>query len=146
MSRKNGYNLKCGKCFQITKLQEFAHHSCEAQTSESPSQLREFVPVLEKVTKNRSTFSCPFCTDKNLLREDLVEHVSKNHKNSPPAVCPICVTYPYGDPNFTTYLPGHLKARHGFDLEEIGWATHFNEEESEESVLAKILELSKSIK
>ena len=40
-------------------------------------------------TVNRDTFKCPFCTQNNLERKGLVEHVVKKH-NRKPGVCPIC--------------------------------------------------------
>ena len=35
-------------------------------------------------------------------------------------VCPICVTYPYGDPNYISQnLNWHLKMRHRYDMGEV---------------------------
>ena len=36
------------------------------------------------------------------------------------AVCPICVTYPHGDPNYVSHnLAGHLELRHKYDMGEV---------------------------
>lgn len=35
-------------------------------------------------------------------------------------MCPICITYPYGDPNYVCRdLAGHLNLRHKFDMGEV---------------------------
>jgi len=61
---------------------------------------------------NRSTFKCPFCTEANLERKGLLEHVNKKHRGKP-GVCPICVVQAYGDPNYVSAnLGSHLNARH----------------------------------
>ena len=143
-SLKDEYLLRCDECEEVHKLPLFSDHQCKSHAPEKLETIENFVPDMSKVGVNRSTFSCPLCPAKNLTRKDLVSHVGESHRNSAPAVCPICLTYPYGDPNYTTYLPGHLKMRHNFDLEEIGWATHFNEDEAEDEVLSKIIELSKT--
>jgi transcription elongation factor Elf1 len=58
-------------------------------------------PEEVKKTVNRSTFACPLCSEKNLERKGLLEHVRKKHKGKP-AVCPICVVQAYGDPNYVS--------------------------------------------
>ena len=36
------------------------------------------------------------------------------------AVCPICITYPHGDPNYVSNnLAGHLEMRHQYDMGEV---------------------------
>ena len=43
----------------------------------------------------------------------------KQH-NGMAGVCPICVSYPHGDPNYVSQnLAGHLSLRHKFDMEEV---------------------------
>jgi hypothetical protein len=35
-------------------------------------------------------------------------------------ICPICVTYPHGDPNYVSKnLYGHMIMRHQFDMGEV---------------------------
>lgn len=35
-------------------------------------------------------------------------------------MCPICTTYPHGDPNYVSNnLGGHLEMRHQFDMGEV---------------------------
>ena len=68
---------------------------------------------------NRSTFGCPLCQAHNLDRASLVEHVNSKHSHKS-AVCPICITYPYGDPNYVSQnLAAHLQLRHKYDMEEV---------------------------
>ncbi len=49
-------------------------------------------------------------------RDSLLKHVSSKHKNGM-AVCPICLVQPWADPNYKTYLHGHLQKRHKFDYD-----------------------------
>lgn len=50
-------------------------------------------------------------------------------------VCPICVTYPYGDPNFVSKdLNGHLQLRHKFEMGEV-----IENEDAEENQLMKAM-------
>ncbi len=52
-------------------------------------------------------------------RVSLIDHVNQKHR-SIPAVCPICITYPHGDPNYVSNdLSGHLKVRHRYDMGEV---------------------------
>lgn len=68
---------------------------------------------------NRSTFKCPFCPASNLPRADLVTHVLQMHKKQA-GVCPICITYPHGDPNYVSRdLAGHLNLRHQYEMGEV---------------------------
>lgn len=67
--------------------------------------------------KNRQTFKCPFCSESNLERKGLLEHVNKKHKRQA-GVCPICVVQEYGDPNYvSSNLGQHLNMRHQYDLD-----------------------------
>lgn len=136
--------IKCSQCGEILPFKEFKYdHKCPKEETANSSG-KEFKPDLSKVKQNRSTFACPHCQLRHLTRQQLVEHVCSVHSDAPKAVCPICVTYPHGDPTYTTYLSGHLRIRHQFDYEEVGWASGYQEEESEEDVLRRILELSKT--
>lgn len=87
-------------------------------------------------TVNRSTFNCPCCSEKNLSREGLLEHVKLKHRNAS-AICPICLAQPWGDPNYITQLHGHLQKRHKFDYD-----TTVDYQDSEEAILQKILQES----
>ena len=52
-----------------------------------------------------------------------------------PAVCPICITYPHGDPNYVSRdLYGHLQLRHNFDMGEV-----IENDESEDAQLKQAI-------
>ena len=69
-------------------------------------------------------------------REGLIEHVEANHRGAR-AVCPICVSHSYGDPNYKTFLSGHLRLRHSFEMDDL-----IEDEEDEAAILRRVLELS----
>lgn len=53
-------------------------------------------------------------------------------------ICPICVTYPHGDPNYVSRdLFGHLKLRHQFEMGEV-----IENEQNEEDMLMMALKNS----
>lgn len=53
-------------------------------------------------------------------------------------MCPICVTYPHGDPNYVSQdLSGHLKLRHQYEMGEV-----IENEESEEVMLMRAIQNS----
>ena len=88
-------------------------------------------------TKNRSTFGCPFCPQKNLARMDLIQHVSVNH-GPMPGVCPICCSEEHGDPTYISpNLAGHMAMRHQCNYDEL-----IDRNISEEEELRMILEKS----
>ena len=50
-------------------------------------------------------------------RKGFIEHVGKKHKGMP-GICPICVSQPYGDPNYVSAnLSSHAKMRHLYDMD-----------------------------
>lgn len=80
------------------------------------------------------TFTCSVCQVKNMDRKGLISHVQENHSLAY-AVCPICISQPWGDPNYKTYLKKHLKIRHMFDYD-----TTVDYNNDEDDVLAKVLQ------
>ena len=53
-------------------------------------------------------------------------------------MCPICVTYPHGDPNYVSNdLSGHLKLRHAYDMGEV-----IENEQDEDAMLAAAIAAS----
>ena len=53
-------------------------------------------------------------------------------------VCPICITYPHGDPNYVSRdLSGHLELRHKYDMGEV-----IENDTDEQRQLERVLALS----
>lgn len=103
--------------------------------------ISKFKPNMDMIPKkNLLTFACPCCKMKHLDRGGLLDHVSLLHPQER-AVCPICAIQSYGDPSFKTHLSGHLRVRHSYDMNDL-----VDDEEDEETVLQRIIELSKIIK
>ena len=50
-------------------------------------------------------------------------------------MCPICLTYPHGDPNYVSQnLAAHLQLRHAYDMGEV-----IENEQDEDQMLAMAL-------
>ncbi|XP_067887240.1 E3 ubiquitin-protein ligase RNF166 [Heterodontus francisci] len=65
---------------------------------------------------NRSTYTCPYCQDRNYNEDGLIIHCTTSHFYDPQrVVCPICASMPWGDPNYRSRnFIGHLTLRHQF--------------------------------
>mmetsp|Transcript_44421 Transcript_44421/g.102659 ORF Transcript_44421/g.102659 Transcript_44421/m.102659 type:complete len:282 (+) Transcript_44421:146-991(+) len=90
--------------------------------------------------QNRSTFACPLCQENNLSRQGLLEHCSKVHAacGQVAAVCPICRSMPWGDPNYVSRdFLSHLQLRHHCD-----YAVLADFEADEETMLRRALQES----
>lgn len=82
-----------------------------------------------KKTVNRSTFKCPFCPAANLDRAGLLKHMNEHRRMA--GVCPICITYPHGDPNYvSSNLHAHLMMRHAYEMGEV-----IENEQSEDAMI-----------
>jgi Drought induced 19 protein (Di19), zinc-binding len=70
-------------------------------------------------------------------RKGLLEHVGKKHK-SKAGVCPICVSQPYGDPNYVSQnLFSHMNQRHQYDLD-----TYTDYDLDDDAILQQVLQAS----
>jgi len=110
---------ECGEVVAVSKINEH-QQKCDQFNKEVEETVKKLkVEKNEKNSINRSTFTCPLCAQKNFDRKGLIEHIEGSHdKHHKPAVCPICVSQPWGDPNYKSKdILGHLKLRHAFDYD-----------------------------
>lgn len=127
----------CGRSFSFKDIDDHTDNCPTAQTI-FQSTVRQAVIQPNHETANRSTFTCPFCSIKNFVRETLISHIESTHDEGS-GVCPICVAMPWGDPNIEcSNLLGHLKHRHKYDVDTY---TDFGMEDDD--ILRRVLEESK---
>lgn len=135
--------LRCTACEQDIPLLDAESHGC-GRLKKCPRVVEAFAegpkgPQGPPVT-NRSTFKCPWCPEANLSAQSLLEHC-KTHKGPGcpvSAVCPICASMPWGDPNYVSReFLSHLELRHRCD-----YAVLTDFEADEEDMLRKALEAS----
>jgi len=136
---------KCGHCQSIMAVASIDAHEDEClkagpkpkfvpcqQTSQNP----EFV--------NRSTFSCPLCDIKNMTCEALVRHaVEKHSQGVHEAVCPVCVSMPWGDSSYVSLnWVEHVRMRHKFEYDSYADYTAMTDGKSEDQILQEVLRQS----
>ena len=90
----------------------------------------------DKIQKNRQTFDCTLCQQKNLDRKGYIKHIKQTHPRQK-GVCSICKCQPWGDPNYITNILEHINKRHKFDYDTM---VDYNNDEDE--VLQRVLQES----
>ena len=129
-------NVKCD-CGQIMPLNQYSLHSdnCAVIINKMKEEVKnkkiEINP--DKVGKNRQTFDCTLCNEKNFDRVGYIDHIKNRHPNDR-GVCAICKCQPWGDPNYKTHIYGHINVRHKFDYDTV---VDYNDDEDQ--ILQKVL-------
>jgi hypothetical protein len=126
----------CNVCESKVTLRDLNSHrlTCSDDSNKSiPTQ-----NMNRNEFKNRYTFSCPFCTEKNFDLDNLTKHCNGLHSNENQSkVCPVCKAMPWGNENqISSNFMLHLNVRHKFEYDHY---VDFNmdEEISLKSVLQK---------
>lgn len=131
--------LPC-ECGVQVALLDADEHECEhVKRQRLPFESARGSCALAPVGPNRSTFACPLCSERNLTSTGLVEHFEQKHaQGKVSAVCPICLSMPWGDPSIVSQdFRSHLKLRHRCD-----YATLTDFEMDEEAMMRRAIEES----
>ena len=132
-------NCNCGKTLSLSEYNNH-YERCSSVKSSIEESIKNNLVKETKKAVNRVTFDCSLCSMKHFDRKGLIKHVEMKHRNQR-GVCPICICQPWGDPNYITYLHGHLLKRHMFDYD-----TTVDYANEEDEILKKVLQESMNVK
>ncbi|KAM8966887.1 E3 ubiquitin-protein ligase RNF138 [Pelodytes ibericus] len=139
MRKCSGLCMYCAKRVKFNYM-KIHYKTCKKYQEECGLLPKEFVKAVTPTMQVEPAYTCPLCQNQHLSRMDLLNHCNDVHSSlAMAAICPICVTFPWGDPNHRSEnFVGHLNSRHQFD-----YKVFMNIDIDEEAQLRDAIEKSK---
>eukprot|EP00062_Callorhinchus_milii_P025431 gi/632986405/ref/XP_007910220.1/ PREDICTED: E3 ubiquitin-protein ligase RNF114-like [Callorhinchus milii] len=115
MRQQEGKCKGCDQQVYFSKMRDHMRNCAECKEEDIPLPS----PQSDCLSASGSTYICPYCQETNFGEDNLLDHCIRCHFNdSLPVVCPVCVSMPWGDPNyFSRNFIGHLHLRHRFSYD-----------------------------
>ena len=111
--------VKC-ECCKMIPLSQYSSHSknCEVikYKFQNVDKNKNIIITPPQGGKNRQTFNCTLCSEKNFYSVGYIKHISNKHINEK-GVCAICKSLPWGNPNYITNIHEHINIRHRLDYD-----------------------------
>eukprot|EP00919_Chromeraceae_sp_WS-2016_P072190 GHVR01170826.1.p1 GENE.GHVR01170826.1~~GHVR01170826.1.p1 ORF type:complete len:237 (+),score=41.06 GHVR01170826.1:38-748(+) len=135
ISKMSKYTVQC-ICSETLRLDMLSEHQRRCVCCRGGDVVSSMNGLLHSCNKG---YPCPYCECGDYDCRGLLTHLDSVHQGvDDPAVCPVCVCMPQGDPTHVCMkFATHMRTRHRLDPEE-----YVLDDDSEEAAIQRVIEMS----